>query len=351
MADHADDDDVFIYMGGEQEVPRHVTHVRVHKSVKIIRMRAFLGCINLVLIEMHDGVEIIEQEAFCYCRCLKRIKLPGVRVIGKLAFWQCRMLDDIKFGNQLDTIGDSAFAACISLRNIKIPNVRIIGAAAFTGCEQLTDVELSKDLERIGRDALSGIRRMRRIGMPLKDNLFQDNNVFRGCDGLSRVDLVGGIDRTISSFLLDCWRSEMKDDIDRINQVLPNILLRRPPRIPVRQLNSSRRMNSATRMEYALSIPSDEPKTVAIQQWVERVKGRIEHFKSEHYALLKDAMSLLELALWKANLDENVGCDDAAREGVRVTRGQRKRARKDRCITSGASIVIKNVLPFLELEP
>jgi len=84
---------------------------------------------------------------------------------------------------------------------------------------------------------------------------------------------------------------------------------------------------------------------------VERVKGRIEHFRSEHYALLKDAMSLLELALWKANLDENVGCDDAAREGVRVTRGQRKRARRDRCITSGASIVIKNVLPFLELEP
>jgi hypothetical protein len=61
-------------------------------------------------------------------------------------------------------------------------------------------------------------------------------------------------------------------------------------------------------------------------------------------------MTLLELALWKANLDDNVGYDGTAREGVRVTRGQRKRARKDRCITSGASIVIKNVLPFLKLE-
>jgi predicted NAD-dependent protein-ADP-ribosyltransferase YbiA (DUF1768 family) len=76
----------------------------------------------------------------------------------------------------------------------------------------------------------------------------------------------------------------------------------------------------------------------------------IEHYKSEHYISLKEAMSLLELALWKANLDDNVGDDAAAREGRRVKRRQRKRARKDRCITSGASVVIKNVLPFLKLE-
>ena len=77
----------------------------------------------------------------------------------------------------------------------------------------------------------------------------------------------------------------------------------------------------------------------------------MEHFKSDHKMLVKEAMTLLELALWKANLHEN-GTDDSAvaQEGVRVTRGQRKRARKDRCITSGASIVIKNVLPFLALE-
>ena len=77
----------------------------------------------------------------------------------------------------------------------------------------------------------------------------------------------------------------------------------------------------------------------------------MEQYKSEHQALLKEAMTLLELALWKANLHENEANDAAcAQEGVRVTRGQRKRARKDRYITSGASIVIKNVLPFLALN-
>ena len=99
-----------------------------------------------------------------------------------------------------------------------------------------------------------------------------------------------------------------------------------------------------------LPIAPANEKTATIRQWMERVLERIEHYKSEHYALLKEFTTLLELALWKANLDDNVGYDAAAREGVRVTRGQIKRAKKDISITSGASIVIKNVLPFLELE-
>ena len=107
----------------------------------------------------------------------------------------------------------------------------------------------------------------------------------------------------------------MQDEIDRINQTLPNIRL-------------------------------GIGKTQAIQQWIDSVLQRMEHYKSEHQILLKESMTLLELALWKANLCEN----EDAQEGVRVTRGQRKRARKDRCITSGASIVIKNVLPFLALK-
>ena len=75
----------------------------------------------------------------------------------------------------------------------------------------------------------------------------------------------------------------------------------------------------------------------------------INYYKDEHKATLKEATTLLELALWKANLDEN---EEGVIEkvGVRTTRGRRKRARKEICVTSGASIVIKNVLPFLQLD-
>ncbi len=108
--------------------------------------------------------------------------------------------------------------------------------------------------------------------------------------------------------------------------------------------------NEIERINWDLPNTPAHEKTAVIRQWMERVIQRLYYFKSKHCALLKEFTTLLELALWKANLDDNVGDVAAAQEGVRVTRGQRKRARKDRCITSGASIVIKNVLPFLELE-
>jgi len=62
---------------------------------------------------------------------------------------------------------------------------------------------------------------------------------------------------------------------------------------------------------------------------------------------LKEHMTLLELGIWKAKLDE---------KEEEFLEGRAKRAevdvesmRKEKRIKSGASIVIKNVLPFLKL--
>ena len=79
--------------------------------------------------------------------------------------------------------------------------------------------------------------------------------------------------------------------------------------------------------------------------------SKIEHYKSEHHALVKEATILLELALWKAKLaDFNVvgpGEEKAARKTkIDDVEGERKEAR----ITSGADIIIKNVLPYLKME-
>ena len=70
---------------------------------------------------------------------------------------------------------------------------------------------------------------------------------------------------------------------------------------------------------------------------------KTDHYKSEHCRYVKEGISLLELALWKAKLDEK---EEYAAEGkvdAESTRVQRR-------ITCGADIVIKNVLPFLQLE-
>jgi hypothetical protein len=327
MANVRANDDVFVYMGGNQRVPHDVTHVRVHKSVKIITREAFRESEHLVSIEMHDGVEIIEDRAFSGCSSLTGIKLPGVRVIEKFAFHYCTALADVEFGNKLESIGDAAFRGC-RLRNIKLPKVRIFGICAFAYCEQLTDVELSEYLETIGGTAFLFCLRLRRIIIPLKENLLENDYVFNCCENLSQVDLVGGIHKTISSLLLDSWRNEMKNEIDRINQVLPN-------------------------------TPATE-KTRSIQQWITRVLQRMEHYKSEHQILVKEAMTLLELALWKAKLPNETdgwrivgGLGWPSKKKCNINEVTKKAtidteaARKEHRVTCGANIIIPHVLSFL----
>ena len=109
----------------------------------------------------------------------------------------------------------------------------------------------------------------------------------------------------------------MEDEIDRINQTLPT--------------------------------DNYNNKGEVIQEWITRVLGRMEHYKTEHHILLKEAMTLLELALWKAKL-LNEGEEEKKCKVNVVAKIDTEAARKEHRVTCGASIVIKNVLPFLALE-
>jgi hypothetical protein len=322
MADGGDN--IFVYVGGEQAVPEDVTHVIIDRSVKIIPERAFHFRQSLLSVGTHDELEKIEGYAFNCCTSLRGIKLPGVREIERYAFHFCSALTDVEFGDKLDTIEHSVFVDCHSLRSIKMPSVRNIGSWAFLQCEQLTDVELPC-VETMGPSAFIGCVKLRRVAIPLKDNMFVVNNdyqrrtQFHECENLTIVDLLGveGIRKTISSLLLEIWRDEMNQEINRINQLLPNI--------------------------------HHTEKTIAIHEWIRSVIYRMEHYKAEHNTLLKENMTQLELAIWTAKLDEKEEEEEDSNVIAKKSKIEVESVRKERRIMSGASIVIKNVLPFLQL--
>ena len=142
-------------------------------------------------------------------------------------------------------------------------------------------------------------------------------SAFDDCDELARVCLVGGIHKTISSLHLESWRIEMNDEINMINRALP-------------------------------TLNAEGIQTDGIKQWIQSVLRLINHLRTEHDRLLKEAMMLLELALWKAKLLPGNEVD--------VLGSKSKKAkidydgiRQEQRITSGANIIIKNVLPFLKL--
>ncbi len=309
------DDDIFVYTGGR--APRDVRRAKICESIDTIPRDAFRDCELLIELEGHDKLMKIEGGAFYDCPSLKRVtKMNGVREIESHAFGSytgCNALGDLDF-DKLEIIGHGAFAHCKSLKYINLPSVRRVEHAAFYDCTSLTEAAFGKDLE-IVEFAFRECTSLRRIAIPLKRNVIGNGSAFMLCESLVRVDpLVGETHKTISSLHMESWRDEMKEEIDRINQTIPDTQC--------------------------------TAKGAAINEWIESVLRRMEHYKAEHQILLKEAMTLLELALWKANLDEN----DVAQEGVRATRRQIKRARKERCITSGAGIIIKNVLPFLQLS-
>ena len=320
----AGNNNIFVYLGGNQEVPFRVSHAVIDPSVNIVSREAFRRRQLLQSVIFHGGVEIIEADAFYRCLCFRGgIKLLGVREIRDRAFFNCQVTD-VEFGDRLETIGHSAFHFCKSLRSIKSLSVRSIQPQAFSDCEQLTEAEFGSDLEIIGCHSFHYCPNLQRIAIPLKDNLFPIDPVenrytqFRNCDNLTTVDIVGteGVHNTISSFLIESWKDEINEEIHRINRELPNTF--------------------------------STAKTNVIQLWVRSVINMLDHYKAEHNRLLNEHMTLLELAVWKAKLDE--------KEEDSTQRVQRKRAkiekstREEKRITSGADTIIKNVLPFLKLQ-
>ena len=189
-----------------------------------------------------------------------------------------------------------------------MPSIKRVGACAFIHCDASTDVVFGEKLERIEENCFYECA-LRSISIPLEDNLIIDNTAFSGCNNLSRVDALDGrIHKTIFSLHLKTWRNEMKDEIDSINQTLP----------------------------------TTTAKTQAIQQWIARVLSRMAHYKSEHKVLVKEAMTLLELALWKAKLlnetDEKKCNVDEVTKRAKI---DAEAARKEHRVTCGASVVIK----------
>jgi hypothetical protein len=238
----------------------------------------------------------------------------------------CAALSVAEFGDKLETIEDSAFRCCDSLKSIKIPSVRTVKSWAFGYCYELVDVVFGIDLETIEANSFYNCPRLSRVAIPVKDNIFpldssdQRYNQFDRCDNLTTVELVGaeGIHKNISSFLMESWRNELNEEIDRINRQLPNTL--------------------------------SSAKTDLIRLWVRSVINRMDHYKAEHNRLLKEHMTLLELAVWKAKLDEKEDNNSIMKVEAKRAKIDEKSSREEKRITSCADIIIKNVLPLLKLE-
>eukprot|EP00984_Skeletonema_dohrnii_P010964 scaffold4329_cov76-Skeletonema_dohrnii-CCMP3373.AAC.2 len=281
-------DEYYIFTGGV--VPRHVTRVRIDEFITVIPARAFEGQRNITELDCHIGVKIVREFAFNECPSLRRVIMPGVKVVVAGAFWDCKALTYVECG-KLEIIRSGAFSRCESLRSIDLPSIEIVHYRAFIDCKALTNVKFGKALEIIEEGAFMNCPSLERITipLPLKDGMITHDNIFQGCENLKHVDLVGGVHEIIAALLLEDWRNDMSEEIDSINQILPTT--------PAGNVYSRENVGGKAR---------------EVRLWIRSVLHKIIQYKAQHQSYLNEAATILQLALPN-------------------------------------DIIIKNVLPFLEL--
>ena len=277
-----------------EEIPQHITHVLIDRALKFVPGWAFIYHPNIEEVICHDGVEKIEELAFYHCPRLRRVIMPGVKIIQFRAFDGCRALTYIECG-KLEIIVREAFLLCESLSSIDLPSIKTVERYAFGQCRELTNAKFGKELESFGRTVFCGCTSLERITLPLKNGIISHDDTFRLCFKLNHIDLVEGVHKTIAALLLEKWRNEMYEEIDSISQILPN--------------------TSAGRIfGDGLVLGGRGGKADVIRLWITSVLHKFTHYKTEHRRILSEATVTLQSVLPN-------------------------------------DIVLKNILPFLELPP
>ena len=156
-------------------------------------------------ITIPDGVEIIEEEAFEWCKNLVSVVIPGsVREIAANAFGFCENLENVTLSEGLLSIGDYAFTNCKKLVSIAIPkSVASIGERVFDNCEELTSISVSVgNSQYVGIDNCLIDKTLNKLLYGCKKSVIPNGGVvktigkaaFCGCKNLTTITIPDGIE-------------------------------------------------------------------------------------------------------------------------------------------------------------
>ena len=184
--------------------------------------------------EIHDGIELIGDEAFYSCLNLTQVSIPNsVTMIGGGAFFNCQNLTGVVFGDgasafsSLTEIKHQAFDNCNSLAAIEIPDsVQIIGEQAFSACDSLIEITLPHGITKISEWTFSRCGKLTTVILPdtvtdIKEYAFSScsalesitipdsverigNEAFHNCDSLKEVHLPNSVTSLGDGTFSDC---------------------------------------------------------------------------------------------------------------------------------------------------
>jgi hypothetical protein len=293
-----------------------VARIRFHPDVKSgAGDREFLHCRSLRFVEFNEGLETINEASFNQTS-LERIICPSTLIeIESLAFLGCKNLSELVLNEGLQKIGEQAFDDCTSLESVSIPStVRDINASVFRECCNLRELVFNNGLQNIRYSAFSSCTSLESIQLP--SSLTKIGHwAFYKCSNLRSVTMYEGIQRIEMSAFEECpllsyikfpSLSARVDDIIRAGYTeIEN-------KLDINQGGLERREGEIvlpTARMNSLNIGSTASENQALevlwsQHW-KRIRTSIDRIVSMiTYYELKEATTILELALWKCMIGQ-----------------------------------------------
>ena len=356
--------EVFEYTGKNgQSVPKNVVSVRFHPSVVKTEDRVFQFHFKLKEVVLNEGLQKIDKKSFDNCTSLERITLPStVTDIGEDAFYYCNSLREVVLNEGLVNVGENAFNNCTSLTSITLPStVTNIDENAFTFCRSLKKVVLNEGLKTIGDNAFNNCRTLESITIPsslveigkygfyncssLREVVLNEGlqkidkksfgwckslesialpstvtdigvEAFYNCIGLREVVCSGGLAMIYYNAFYNC------SVLERIT--FPDLSTRLDNMIRAGQVDIQEKVqqciNQIEMIEWrrggTIYIPVDVTRRrdgwALVKQHFHQIVKWIKYYE------MKEATTLIELAFWKANIDQVGNTDPRDRDACRV---------------------------------
>ena len=166
----------------------------------------FYKCVNLVSIEIPEGIKEIIDGAFSQCVNLQKVRMTdSVSRIGNSAFVYCMALNDIKLSINIESIGNFAFLECPNLETIILPEkLTSIGERAFDWCSKLKEIEIPSGVTEIKSQTFYWCLTLKKLKLPA--TLVEINeNAFFNCPSLLEIYYAGSEEQWNNIIKVDGW--------------------------------------------------------------------------------------------------------------------------------------------------
>eukprot|EP00980_Cylindrotheca_fusiformis_P027334 scaffold20012_cov179-Cylindrotheca_fusiformis.AAC.2 len=352
--------------------------LRIPATVNRIGTCAFAGCSGLISIDLPESLNFISGW-FLRCESLRMVTLPSIiHSIAPQAFFGCSNLVSLEIPDGVSSIWGESFAECASLRNVFIPPSVVKLESTFDGCTQLQQLFPDEDVR------LHALR-SRFDGFPVHEICYFQSH-HNTATSLEKVRNAAAKDEThykqdvLGMTCFHILAMSVKPNVRLWKKLLdnsPKNILRVADKwgsLPIDYLMDNKATATLSLLCSTIqAMTAETVKSLGLASWKMKVLKLVEEISDDtdrrnqvhlifqtlaKYAR-QEALSLLELALWKCKIHDLIcerGIEGRAQKKLKIDRARSIRFflidchdRESCRINCGTEVIIPNILPFLGL--